>query len=139
MKYIGYSVVIRHRKELMNILDDNMVKYVKLIVYKTINNKSINIPMIFKERFQLNNDYNFSNKKRYYYWIFFSPNGVEILFNLLKVYNISKQNITKNINIAGFGETTQNKLKELNVPCIFIPIKPTPNALFDAFIHTILS
>ena len=117
----------KHRTELTTNLNKNNINFKEIIVYKTID---LNELKYIKDIDYINN---------HCFWIFFSPNGIDIVMRYLQRNN-DKLNINemkKEIKCGSLGQTTANKLREINWNPSFIAKKPNANSLYDAWYHYI--
>jgi uroporphyrinogen-III synthase len=129
----------KHRTEWLDILSQNNIQFQKAIVYQAITIPDLQIPkhilrLLSSSQTQTNNN-NIN-----IWWIFFSPNGIEIVLNYLcEQFGINKNQIAaiikQNINCAAIGMTTSQKLEQLglNNHASFYPIKPNPHMLFQSW------
>eukprot|EP01084_Bolivina_argentea_P085019 153690_1 len=116
----------RHRLELTNQLNKYKIKYEQKIVYRTVDvNELCHIKNI---------DY----KNKNCYWIFFSPNGVDVVMKYLKNNKFNINQIKKYIKCGCLGSTTANKLTEIEWNASFIANKPNGQALYSACYNNII-
>ena len=114
----------KHRNELTFQLNKNSINFNEIIVYKTIELNELN--------YIKNMDY--MNKHLFIHWIFFSPNGVDITMRYLQKNGFHIDEIKENIKCGTLGNTTANKLKEMDWYPSFVANKPNPQSLYDSWL-----
>lgn len=134
----------RHRMQLMDILTENQISFQKVIVYKTIDIqiKDIQIPIDYNLDFDDQHLKQMQKQKSCkHWWIFFSPNGVRIIWRYLcdllcstKSKCIQSFLIQNGIGCGSIGITTAQALSECGMDhSLFYPSKPKSQMLFESW------
>ena len=109
----------RHRMELVSKLSDHGIAYRGMVVYRTV------------DRMELKALKDLDYRQTQCCWIFFSPNGVDVVMRYLKRMDI--HDLKQHIICGAIGPTTARRLQEVQWDASFVAAKPNAQSLYEAW------